>query len=300
MKEVDYSRGERVTIGCIIGNVLLSALKLAAGLIGNSKAMVSDALHSASDIIATTVVLVGLKIAKKPVDKEHPYGHGRVESITAAFVGVVLVFAAIMIIQGIVESIITHSFTTPNFLALGAAVMSVAVKEIMYRVTYAAGKSIGSESMMADAWHHRSDAFSSIGSFIGILGSMAGRWFGIGFLEYLDPIAGAVVACFIFKIAYDILKMSVKNLMDASPHDGKLDSIKEAALCIEGILSVPALKARYLGQRLHVDIEIEVCSGITVEAGHDIAETARGHIIQAIDDVYEVNVHVEPQRTLSS
>lgn len=296
MKEVDYSHGEKVTVACIIGNIALTALKLVAGLLGSSKAMVSDALHSASDIVATSVVLIGIRIAKKPVDKEHPYGHGRVESITAAFVGIVLVFAAIMIIGAIVESIITHSFTTPGFLALGAAVLSIVVKEIMYRVTYASGEKIGSESIMADAWHHRSDAYSSVGSFLGILGSMAGKWLGIPLLEYLDPIAGAVVACFIFKIAYDILKLSVKNLMDSSPHEAKLDSIKETALAVEGILSVPQLKARYLGQRLYVDIEIEVCAGITVEAGHGIADCARERIIGVIEDVYEVNVHVEPQR----
>lgn len=296
MKEVDYSHGEKVTIACIIGNIALTALKLLAGLIGSSKAMVSDALHSASDIVATSVVLIGIRIAKKPIDKEHPYGHGRVESITAAFVGIALVLAAVLIIEGIVESIVSHSFTTPGFLALGAATLSIVIKEIMFRITYAAGKKIGSESITADAWHHRSDAYSSIGSFLGILGSMIGKWTGVEFLQYLDPIAGAVVACFIFKIAYDILKLSVKNLMDASPHDGKLESIKQAALSVEGIISVPALKARYLGQRLFVDIEIEVCSGITVEAGHDIAETARVCIINDIDDVYEVSVHVEPER----
>lgn len=295
MKEIDYSRGEKITFVCIIGNFILTVLKLLAGIFGSSKAMVSDALHSASDIVATSVVYIGLKIAKKPVDKEHPYGHGRVESITASFVGVVLVFAAIYIIVGIIESIAAHSFTTPTLLALGAAVLSIVVKEVMFRLTYAVGRKINSESMMADAWHHRSDAYSSIGSFLGILGSLIGKWLGIGFLAYLDPIAGAVVAGFIFKIAYDILKISVKNLMDSSPQDGKLDSIKQAALSVEGIISVPQLKARYMGQRLFVDIEIEVSSGITVEAGHAIADSARERIIAAIEDVYEVSVHVEPQ-----
>lgn len=296
MKEIDYSRGERVTVLCIIGNIVLSALKLLAGIFGGSKAMISDALHSASDIVATSVVLIGIKIAKKPVDKEHPYGHGRVESISAAFVGVVLVFAAIYIIIGIIESIAAHSFSTPTFLALGAAVFSIVVKEIMFRITYSAGKKIGSESIMADAWHHRSDAYSSIGSFLGILGSMIGKWTGVAFLQYLDPIAGAVVAGFIFKIAYDILKLSVKNLMDSSPQDGKLNSIKDAAMSVDGIISVPQLKARYSGQRLFVDIEIGVLSDITVEQGHCIADSARERIIEVIEDVYEVNVHVEPQQ----
>ncbi len=299
MKEVDYSYGEKVTFACIIGNILLTALKLLAGLFGNSKAMVSDALHSASDIVATSVVFIGIRIAKKPVDKEHPYGHGKVESISATFVGIALIFAAIFIIEGIIESIINFSFSTPTYLALIAAIVSIAVKEIMYRITYAAGKKISSESIMADAWHHRSDAFSSIASLIGILGSMAGKWLGIGFLAYLDPVAGAVVACFIFKIAYDILKVSVRNLMDASPHDDKINSIKDAASVVEGILSIPQLKARYIGQYIFVDMEIEVDSSITVEAGHDIADRVRTVIIDNVDDVYEVNVHVEPNQNKS-
>ena len=268
----DYIRGEKVTIACIFGNILLTILKLMAGIFGSSKAMISDALHSASDIVATSVVLIGIRIAKKPVDKGHPYGHGKVEPITAAFVGVTLVFAAIMIVKGIVESIVTHTFTTPTFLALGAAVLSIAVKEAMYRVTFTAGKKIGSEAIQADAWHHRSDAFSSIGTLIGISGSIIGKWLGIGFLEYLDPIAGAVVACFIFKVAYDILKHAVKGLMDSSPDDEKLRDIREAAAGTEGVRTASKIKGRYVGRQLLIDMEIEVDSGLTVEEGHDIAD----------------------------
>ncbi|MGI5848491.1 MAG: cation diffusion facilitator family transporter [Christensenellales bacterium] len=299
MKTIDYRHGEKITITCILGNIVLSLLKFAAGVFGNSQAMISDALHSASDIIATSVVLIGIRIARKPVDKEHPYGHGRVEPIAASFVGVTLVIVALMIIKGIVESAITHSFSTPTFLALIAAILSIVVKEAMYRVTYAAGKKISSKSMIADAWHHRSDAFSSIGSFLGILGSMIGKWLNISFLSYLDPIAGAVVACLIFKIAYDILRDSIKSLMDASPRDEKIQSIKDIALSTKGIISVPQIKGRYVGQHLFVDIEIEVKPDITVEAGHDIAAQVRKKILDFIDDVYEVIVHVEPERIVN-
>ncbi len=292
----DYKRGERVTIACIIGNIILTVLKLLAGLFGGSKAMISDALHSASDIIATSVVLVGIRIAKKPMDKEHPYGHGKVEPITAAFVGVTLVFAAVMIVKGIVEAIIMHSFTTPTFLALGAALLSIVVKEAMYRVTFAAGKKINSEAIKADAWHHRSDALSSIGTLVGISGSMLGKWLNIGFLEYLDPIAGAVVACFIFKVAYDILKHAVKGLMDSSPDDEKLCGINKAAADTEGVCAVRSVKSRYVGRYLFVDMEIEVNSGLTVEEGHDIADRVQEHVIGACGDVGEVLVHVEPSK----
>jgi cation diffusion facilitator family transporter len=289
-----YRRGEKITIACIIGNIVLTALKLLAGIFGSSKAMISDALHSASDIVATSVVLIGIRVAKKPVDKEHPYGHGRVEPIAAAFVGVTLVFAAILIVKGIAEAVVTHTFTTPTFLALGAALLSVIVKEAMYRVTYAAGNKTGSEAIRADAWHHRSDAYSSVGTLIGISGSMAGKWLNIPFLEYLDPIAGAAVACFIFKIAYDILKHALKGLMDSSPDEAKLRGIRETASGTEGICAVSSVRGRYVGRRLFIDMEIEVNARLSVEAGHDIAARVRARIITAHEDVGEVLVHVEP------
>ena len=289
-----YRQGIRITIWCIIGNIILSALKLLAGIFGKSQAMISDALHSASDIVATSVVLVSIRIAGKPVDKEHPYGHGKAESIAAAFVGITLVFAAGMILKGIIESIATHSFTAPNYLALAAAVLSIVVKEAMYRVTIAAGRRIGSESIVADAWHHRSDAFSSIGTFIGILGSMIGQWLHIGFLQYLDPIAGAAVACLIFKVAYDIIKPAVKRLMDTSPEDEKITDICNIAAGTKGVIAVPRIKGRYVGQRLLIDMEIEVGAALTVEAGHAIAEQVRCSVMGVCAEVGEVFIHVEP------
>ena len=298
MKEIDYRHGEKVTIACIIGNIMLSALKLLAGIFGASKAMLADALHSASDIVATSVVLIGIKVAKKPADRDHPYGYGKMESIAAAFVGVTLVFAAIIIVKGIVESIIAHSFGTPTFLALAAAVVSIAVKEAMFRVTLAAGKKINSEAIMADAWHHRSDAYSSIGTFIGISGSMIGHRLGIHFLEYLDPIAGAVVACLIFKVAYDILKRAIKGLMDSSPGSDKISLIRDVVSHIDGVVAISGIKGRYIGQHLFIDLEVAVDAGITVEEGHVIASVAREKIIAGVSDAYEIMVHVEPHQAL--
>lgn len=296
MKTVDYREGERITIICIAGNIVLSLFKLLAGIFGNSKAMVADALHSFSDIIATTVVYIGIKVAKKPVDREHPYGHGKVEPIAAAFVGVTLVLAAFLIIRGMVESIVFHSFTTPSIMALVAAIISIIVKETMYRVTYAAGRRINSESIIADAWHHRSDAYSSIGTLFGISMSILGKRLGIHLFEYFDPIAGAIVACMIFKIAYDILKHSIKRLMDSSPGNEKIRLVREIASSIGGVISVPWIKARYIGQHVFVDMSVEVDGVITVEDGHDIADKVRERVLEEIKDVYEVLVHVEPVR----
>lgn len=294
MKSVDYNEGEKIVLLCIISNIILTIFKVFAGIFGHSNAMIADGLHSGSDIIADIVVLIGIKIAKKPVDDNHHYGHGKVEPIAASFVGISLIFAAIMILKSIIESIISHSFVTPTFLALGAAVVSIVVKEILFRVAYRAGKKINSEALMADAWHQRSDAYSSIGTFFGILGSMMGKWFGIPILGYLDPIAGVVVACLIFKVAYDILKTSIKGLMDASPDKETVDEIINVSTSVDGVKSRPLVKARYIGCHLFVDMEIEVDSKITVEEGHDIAEEVRKEILDKVADVYDVLVHVEP------
>jgi len=199
-----------------------------------------------------------------------------------------------------VESIINQTFGTPTFLALAAAVVSIVVKEIMFRITYAAGKKIKSESIMADAWHHRSDAYSSIGTFIGILGAIIGGKLGIRFLQYLDPIAGAVVACMIFKVAYDILKHAVKGLMDSSPEGEQLMKIWDAAAGIEGVVTVSDIKARYIGQRLFIDLEIGVDSERSVDEGHTLAAFARSRIIDSVPDAYEVMVHVEPRRMVQT
>ena len=296
MQETGYRRSKKVTITCIFSNLALSLLKLAAGIFGHSQAMISDALHSASDIVSSVVVLIGIKIAGKPVDKDHPYGHGKVEPIAAAIVGLSLVAAVVMILKNILSAIITHSFETPTFLALGAAAVSIIIKESMYRATVRAGRQINSDAMIADAWHHRSDAFSSVGTFVGISGSMIGRWAGIPYLEYLDPAAGAVVACLIIKVAFDILKHAVKRLMDSSPGDEIIKKIRDAALCVGGIISVPCIKGRYVGPYLHIDMEIEVDSEITVEAGHSIAEQTQKEVSMSVDNVYDVLVHVEPSR----
>ena len=294
LQEVNYKKGEIITTTCIIINIILSLFKLFAGLTGSSKAMLSDALHSTSDVVATVVVLIGIKIAKKPVDKEHPYGHGKIEPIAAAFVGVTLLFAAFAIVKGIIESIINHSFTTPSFIAVVAAVTSIAIKEAMFRITYSEGKKINSMAIMANAWDHRSDAFSSIGTFFGILGSIIGNHLNIHFLEYLDPLAGVIVACLIFKVAFDILKHSIKGLMDSSPGIEKINSIKESVMDIDGVISVSWVKARYMGRHLFVDMGIGVDPCITVEEGHNIAALTKERLLQDIKDVIEVLIHIDP------
>lgn len=296
MKSVDYNEGERVTLICLVGNVVLSILKGLAGFFGGSKAMVADSLHSASDVIATIVVYVSIKIAKKPVDGDHHYGHGKIEPLAAAFVGLTLIYAAFMIVKGIVESIMTHSFQTPSSIALIAAIISIVVKEIMFRYTYKVGKKINSEAIMANAWDHRSDAYSSIGTFVGISGSMIGNYYNIPFLEYMDPIAGALVACLIFKVAIEIIKNAVKGLMDSSPEPEKIEEIKSLTKSVDGVHSISWLKARYVGQHFLIDMAIDVDGNKSIEEGHNIAVKVKSNILKHVQEAGDVTIHIHPHK----
>lgn len=296
MKSVDYKEGERITLICLFGNLVLSILKGLAGFFGGSKAMIADSFHSASDVIATVVVYVSIKIAKKPVDHNHPYGHGKIEPLSAAFVGLTLIYAGFVIIKGIIESIATHSFQTPSFIALLAALISIIVKEIMFKYTYATGKKINSEAIMANAWDHRSDAYSSIGTFLGILGSMAGKYFNIHMLEYLDPIAGALVACLIFKVAIEIIINAIKGLMDSSPEPEKIHEIKSIARNVDGVHSISWIKARYIGQHFLVDMAIDIDGDKSVEEGHNIAVLVKSKVLKHIQEAGDVLIHIHPYK----
>jgi len=298
MQSVDYKKGETITLICLVGNIVLSILKLIAGILGNSKAMIADALHSTSDVIATIVVFIGIRIAKKPRDKNHPYGHGKVEPLASLFVGVLLIIAAFAVIQRIAESISTHSFTTPSSIALIAALFSIVVKEMMFRITFAEGKKIKSESIMANAWDHRSDAYSSIGTFFGIGASMLGQRLNIQWLEYMDPLAGAIVAGMILKVAYDILKQSTKGLMDASPEVEVLEEIALIVSQIEEVEGIPWVKARYIGQHLFIDLALEVDSNMTVNQGHNVAIQAEKTLKKNISCALEIIVHIEPAKEI--
>ena len=293
-KEEAYKRGENITLYCILGNVLLSALKFAAGIFGRSQAMIADALHSTSDIIATTVVFISLKIARKPEDESHHYGHGKIEPIASGFIGLTLLTAGFFIVKSLVRNIISHNFITPNSYALAAAGLSILVKEAMFRITLKTGKEIHSESLQADAWHHRSDAYSSIGTLVGIGGSIAGSIFHIPVLAYLDPLAGAIVACLIFHVAFEILQKSFNSLMDSSPEKELLMSAKKIALQTDGVMDCPIIKGRYIGSGLYLDMTLTVPSCLTVAEGHDIASQVKTGIMKNIDQTADVLIHVEP------
>lgn len=296
----DYRRGETITLYCLLGNILLSLLKGLAGLLGGSKAMVADALHSASDVIATLVVFVCLKIARKPADRCHPYGHGKIEPLAAAFVGLTLIITSLLIIADIVGDAAAHTLTIPSAMVLPVAVVSVVVKEVMFRVTHSAGRLLNSEAMVANAWDHRSDAWSSAAAFCGILGSIAGARYGLAWMGYLDAAAGLLVAGLIIKIAVGILLKAIRNLMDASPDNETMVEIRSLIDCVPGVVAVTWVRGRFIGRQLYLDMAVQVEAAKTVQEGHDIALSIKETIMENNTVVGGVLVHIDPYRPAGS
>ncbi|MDO9535366.1 MAG: cation diffusion facilitator family transporter [Bacillota bacterium] len=294
--QTDYSKGEKITLYCLAGNILLSIFKGIVGFIGGSKAMVADALHSGSDVIATLVVYLCLKIAKKPADDCHMYGHGKIEAIAASSVALILIITAFFIVMSIIKSLISQEFIAPYPVALAAAVISIVIKEIMFRVTYNIGKKINSESIIANAWDHRADAYSSIGTFFGILGSIMGGYYGIEWLKYFDPLAGILVAGLILKIAVDILLKAIRNLMDASPEAEKIARINEIAEGVEGVQAISWTKGRYIGRHIIVDMAVEIDAEKSVHEGHEITLSIKEVVMESVQEVGDVLIHINPGR----
>lgn len=286
----NYNLGLKVSFITIAINVILSAFKIIAGIMGKSNAMLADGVHTLSDVLTTIVVIFGLKVSSKEADKEHPYGHEKYEPIFAKLLSIMLFLTGLYIGYGSIKVLISGNIKTPGVIALVAAIVSIAVKEGMYWYTVKAAKKIKSLSLEADAWHHRSDAFSSVGTFAGILGARMG-------LKILDPIAGVVVSIFVIKVGIELYIRATKELVDESADDETEGKIIDIAYSVAGVDSVKSLKTRIFGNKLYVDMEITVDGSINVEQGHNIAEEVHDKIEEKIKEVKHCMVHVEPTKT---
>ncbi|QEK11932.1 cation transporter [Crassaminicella thermophila] len=271
----------------IIGNILLTSLKAIVGLLAGSTAMIADALHSGSDIISTIAVLHSIKISHQPPDEKHHYGHGKAESIVAKIVAIILFITAIGIGMSAYKSLKNPNLKPPESIAIWAALLSILVKEWMYRYTVSIGTKIQSQALIADAWHHRTDAFSSIAALIGITGAVMG-------FPILDPIAGLIVALMIMKAAFSIYWDAVTELMDTAPSQEIIHNIKKISLSIDGVKSVHKIRARKHGNQIYVDMIICVDRSITVEQGHYFAAQTKLAIFNSIDNIKDVVIHVDP------
>ena len=280
----------RVSKLTIIWNTVLSFLKLAAGILAHSGAMVSDAVHSFSDVFSTIIVMIGVKAAQKESDREHPFGHERMECVAAIVLSVVLLITGLMIgYEGIlkISTAGEGNLQTPGLLALAAAVVSITVKEGMYRYTIAAAKRIDSNALTADAWHHRSDALSSIGALIGIAGARMGA-------PVLDPIASLVICLFIAKAAFDIFKDAIDKMVDQSCDDETENAIRACALRHEGVVAVDQLLTRRFGNRIYIEMEVSVEGSLSLDEAHEIAERVHDDIEKEFPKVKHIMIHENP------
>lgn len=280
----------QVSINSIIVNLILSVGKLAAGILANSAAMVSDAIHSASDVFSTFIVMAGVKISNKASDAEHQYGHERLECVAAIILAIVLALTGIGIGYSGLEKIMHASpgeLKIPGSLALVAASISIIVKEGMFWYTKKAAVKINSSALLADAWHHRSDALSSIGSFVGILGARLGY-------PILDPLASVIICVMIVYAAYDIFKDAIDKMVDRSCDEATINTMAALIEAQQGVDHIDVLQTRKFGSRIYVDVEISADDNLTLLESHTIAENIHKAIENNFSEVKHCMVHINP------
>ncbi len=287
----NVKKANRVSVVSIIINIVLSLLKLIVGIFAHSGALISDSIHSASDVLSTFAVIAGVNIAAKDSDKAHQYGHERMENIFSIILAILLFATGIGIGFTAVKVIVVKNFEEieiPGVVALVAAFVSIAVKEWMYHYTMHTAKKIKSTALKADAWHHRSDALSSVGSFAGILGARMG-------LPICDPIASLIICAFIAKAAWDIFYEDVNGLVDHSADDETCTELRRIISEQNGVLCIDDLKTRMFGSKLYVDVEIGADGNQTLRQAHEIAQRVHDIIEKRFENVKHCMVHVNPK-----
>ena len=288
--ELDFEKtATRVSVVSVAGNAALSLFKLLAGVLAHSGAMISDAVHSASDVLSSFIVIVGVKLSAREADREHPYGHERFECVAAIVLAAVLAVTGLLIGYRAVQSVISGegAKSAPGLLALVAAAVSIAVKEAMYWYTRAYAKRLRSTALMANAWHHRSDALSSVGALVGI----AGARLGVGVME---PLASLVICAFILKAAYDVFRDAAGKMVDRAADAETEQRLADCVLAESEVLGIDRLQTREFGSRIYVDVEIRADGNLTLFESHEIAERVHDRIEKEFPEVKHIMVHVNP------
>ncbi|MDE6380819.1 MAG: cation diffusion facilitator family transporter [Muribaculaceae bacterium] len=284
----------KVTIVGTVVNALLVAVKFVAGIVGRSSALVADAVHSLTDFISDIIVLVFVKISAKPRDAEHGYGHGKFETLATLIIGVLLAAAGIgLMINGISQvwdSLHGTLLPEPTWIALVVAIISIVSKEILYRYTFREGKRLNSDAVIANAWHHRSDAISSIGTMIGIGGAMflGEKW------RILDPVAAIVVSFFIIKAGYDIIKPAINELLEASLPKEQTKEITEIIRSVKGVEGLHNLRTRKVGNAIAIDVHVKMDGDLRLTEAHEIASRIERAIRTRFGQKSMIYVHMEP------
>lgn len=292
---MDPKQHEKVAVGVstvtIVINLTLAGFKFLAGFLARSGAMISDAVHSASDVLATLIVILGVKLAGRDADRSHPYGHERLECVAALILAVILGATGLGIgWSGIRKITGSGELAVPGLLALIAAVVSIVVKEAMFWYTWLAAKRINSSALKAEAWHHRSDALSSVGSFAGILGARLG-------FPALDPVASVVICLFILKAAWDILADALGKMTDHACPPAMEQEMADVILAQPGVLGLDTLNTRLFGDRVYVDVEIQADGDLPLKVTHATAQAVHDTLECQFPQVKHCMVHVNPAET---
>ena len=292
--EERVDKGVKVTFNGLIVNIILTIFKFLAGILGQSAAMVADAVHSVSDTASDIVVLLGFRYVKKPIDDSHNYGHGKIETLSTSIVGAMLIVVALLIVSSGIEQLLRslrgEIIPKPALIALFAALLSIVSKEFLYQYTVKVGKEINSSLIIANAWHHRSDAFSSIGTMIGIGGAifLGEKW------RILDPIAAIFVSILILKVAIDILKDSISELIETSVDDELKKEIYDTVSKVEGVKDYHKLRIRRVGNYYSMSLHILVDKSMTIAEAHKISYNVEEEIRSLLGPESIVTIHLEP------
>ena len=278
--------GIKVTLIGTASNLILSIIKFAGGIIGHSAAMVADATHSVSDLLTDMIVLIMFKVGQKPKDEDHPYGHGKAETLGTTVVGFIIISVGIGLAYEAWEMIQSGIARIPEPLAAGTALISIFIKEWLFRYTRSVGEKSNNSLLLANAWHHRSDAISSIAALVGIIGAMLG-------FPALDPIAATMVAFMIMKVGYELTLGGFRDLMDTALNEKDTQSIQVAIDDVSGVLKSHDLRTRKIGGEILMDVHIQVDSDLTVTEGHEVAERVRRKLIKNYPNTQDVLVHVD-------
>ena len=286
----DVKSGVKITWVGMVVNIFLVIIKVVIGIIAKSQALIADGIHSLSDLFSDIVVLFGLKWGRKEEDEDHPYGHGRIETISSMLVGLLLILVGFGLVFDSFQSIYNHKDTAPGGLAIFAALISVILKEILYWYTVKIGRSIKSLAIIGNAWHHRTDALSSVAVLIGVMAAYFNPAWHIA-----DAYAELIVTIFILKVGKDLMWSAIKEVIDTAPDKKILKQLELTAIEIDDVLEAHDIRARYSGGQIFVEIHIVVDPELTVRQGHEIAKKVEKALLREVDEVTRVIVHIDPE-----
>ncbi|WP_034757292.1 cation diffusion facilitator family transporter [Rossellomorea vietnamensis] len=287
-----FKKAEFAAMIGVVGNIVLAVIKWAAGIMGNSRALIADAVHSASDVAGSLAVFIGLRAAKQPPDQDHPYGHGKAESIAAIIVAVLLFLVGIEIGKSSIESFF-HPLTPPTSIAIYAVIFSIIVKEAMFQYKYRLGKRLKSDALIVNAYEHRSDVFSSIAALVGISASILGGKFDIGWLVYADPVAGILVSLLVLRMAWHLGAESIHTTLDHVMHDEDVLPFRKIVETVPEVKEINELHAREHGHYVIIDLKISVDPYMTVEEGHRVGKRVKEKLLKE-SNVNDVFIHINP------